>query len=204
MSQHASYRVLAKMLVKRLEVKGIMICALLFLVLGNGCSSDSNNTKDTGSTQDTTVVKESKVVSFLPADDAVKGYVKQQAPETAATNKELDDLIDGGSEKYKENKFYYMTQVYYLNTQKATSIKVWIFDQTDTAGAEGAFNRAKSPSGTAISPAIGEASLEDLTLPAGYTAILRKAKYVAQVVVDKKDSKDDGKALLTKIAEAIK
>jgi len=185
----------------------VLSCLLLTWALV-GCSDDDLGTKldgggggaDKGATVDQSTAK-CGTSAFLPADSAVGAYKVKGTPKAAATNKQLDDLINGGSEKYKTNKFSCMVEAFY--TSGAMTAQVWIFDQTDKTGAEGAYKATTSSDNTDITPTIGDASRENLKLLADYLGFMRKGKYLARVSIDDLTAKADGQALLKASAGAM-
>ena len=141
--------------------------------------------------------------SFLPADGKVSGYKHKSTPKAAATSKQLDLLINGGSEKYKANKFTCMVEAFYTDATGKLTAQIWIFDQTDATGATGAFTAVASTDYTDITPAMGDAAKENLQLLADYLGIMCKGKYVVRVSIDDKTKGADGRALLKAIADAL-
>jgi hypothetical protein len=170
------------------------------LLLCSACSDDTTQ-KDSG-TQDIGTPASCGTSAYLPADSAV-GDFKKGTIKAADTGKRLDDLIDGGSEKYKTNNFKCMVQVIYESGSKSYEIKVWLFDQTDATGASGAYTASGSGSFTDITPTVGDASREDLTLPLDYLADMRKGQYLARVQIDDNSAKDDGRAMIKAIASKL-
>ena len=185
----------------------IALCIPALLALA--CSDDdkSNNSKADAAGPDQAVADMTPAVcgtsSALPADGAVTGYNKKGAHKAAATFKQLDLLINGGSVKYQTNKFACMVEAFYTDSTGKITAQVWIFDQTDVAGATGAFSAVLSSDYTDITPAVGDAAKENLNLLADYQAFMRKSKYVVRVSLDDKSKSADGQAFLTAIAAKL-
>jgi len=172
-----------------------------------GCSDDSAKTDTGAGSSDKSVTAEASTgtcgtSAFAPADGTVADYTKG-TPKVATTAKELQDLIDGGSEKYSNNQFACMVQVVYTNSTKGVTLEAWIFDQTNAAGAEAAMTAALSADDTELTPKIGDASKENTKLLSNYTVIMRKGQYVGRILASKKDASADAVALLTAIAGAM-
>jgi hypothetical protein len=191
--------------------KQTLSCLLVMALATIGaCSDDTTSKTDTAPAKDTGKpvidVNSSghcEVTAFFPVAGKVLDYAMSEGPRVAVNAKELEDIVDGGSEKYKDNKFSCMAEVYYTSASKATKIKIWSFNQTDKTGAEGAYTKISNGSETPITPTIGDASQEDTTLPLNYIASMRKGQYLIQVFVDKKESKDHGVSFLNEIAKSI-
>jgi hypothetical protein len=170
------------------------------LALGLGCSDDSKQQKDNGPTPDLSKDTGPKVcgaTSLLPADSAVGDY-KKDTPQVATTPKELDDLIDGGSEKFINNKFNCMAWVKYSSTAASASVDIKLFDQTDAAGAQAAYGIVGTGY-TDITPVVGDAAKESV-LVSSYAAVMRKGKHIAQVEAKPKTAQADAVALLKALA----
>jgi hypothetical protein len=180
----------------------------LSLLLGAGCSDEKKPNPDSKIVADGPQKvdggnKTCGTTAHLPANGKVGDYQQSQAPEVATNSQQLFDLIDGGAEKYLQNKFVCMTKAKYASAAKSINIDVWLFDQTDAAGATAAMTAATSAGETPTAPVIGDASVENLGLTFGYQATMRKGKYLARVITEKKEGKDDALALLTQIAGAL-
>jgi hypothetical protein len=148
--------------------------------------------------------------TLLPADGAVGDLKASGTAKTALNKKALEDLINGGSEKYTANRFACLALLTYTSAAKGyKDFEVRLFDQTDAAGAQAAY-KASAPVGAVdISPTIGDASREDVnTVARVYTGGMRKGKYVARVqaedAADPNNAKADVQAMLKAIAAAIK
>jgi len=181
----------------------LCIPALFALACSDDDKGNNNGTIDGGgpdqAVADMTPAK-CGTSAVLPADSAVSGYKKKGAHKAAATGKQLDLLINGGSEKYKTNNFSCMVEAYYTDATGKITAKVWIFDQTDATGAAGAFAKVVSSDYTDITPTVGDASKENLKLLVDYEAFMRKGKYLAHVSIDDKTKSADGQAFLKAIA----
>ncbi len=140
------------------------------------------------------------VTDLLPTD--VQGYTPTDAPLVATNAKELQDIVNGGSEKYENNKYKCMAEVFFASA--GTELKVWFFDQTDTAGATAAYDAVGTGTETVTDPVIGDACKEDLTLPLNYTAFMRKGQYLVLISANKKDANVVSLALMEALAGAIK
>jgi len=141
----------------------------------------------------------------LAADNAVGDFTQEAAPSMASTLTALTALIDGGSEKYTQGgKFVCMAWVKYKSTTKAHTLEVWLFDQTDVAGATAAYANTSNPDDTDLSPTIGEAARgHENTVSDIYQADMRKGKYLVRVIASKGTGKDDALAMLTAVAGKI-
>jgi hypothetical protein len=185
----------------------IVLLSIPALVLVSCSDDDKGNGADMGNGADQAVaditVATCGTSAALPADDKVSGYKLKGTAKVAATGKDLDLLINGGSEKYKTNKFTCMVEAFYTDATGKLTAQVWIFDQTDAAGATGAFTLVTSGDYTDISPAVGDAGKENLKLLADYVGIIRKGKHVARVSLDDKSKSADGQAFLKEIASAL-
>jgi hypothetical protein len=180
------------------------LCALL---LGLGaCSDDTKPKADLASPPKEAAVKSCPTSAFLPADAKVGDYKQDGAPQVATNGIELKALIDGGSEKYEQNSFLCMVLAKYKSASKGVSAELWVFDQTDAAGADAAMKAVLTPDDADLAPTIGDASKENVKLPFGYTAIMRKQRYLGRAVLaDKKaEGSADASSLLREIAAAIK
>ncbi len=142
--------------------------------------------------------------TFLPASDAIDDFKNEGSVKGATNSCELELLIDGGAEKYSQNKFNCMVLAKYKSVTKSIAVDAWIFDQTDNQGAEGAYQLVGTLDDTPLTPTLGDASQENLKLPFSYTATMRKGKYVVRIFVDKKEGKNEGMAFLKNIESAIK
>ena len=182
-----------------------LLLMLASLLLCGACSDDGTTTDSGGPdlTVDSGPPASCGTSAYLPADSTVGDFKQEAQPKAADTGKRLDDLIDGGSEKYKNNKFKCMVEVVYASATKSYKIKVWLFDQTDTAGATGAYTASGSAGFTDITPTVGDASREDLTLPLDYLADMRKGQYLARVQIDDNTSATDGQAMIKAIAAKL-
>jgi hypothetical protein len=184
---------------------------LLALGLLGGCSDDTVPPKpDKGPAQDVTVPKEAAPAScvttaYAPASDKVGDYKLDGAIKIAADSTALKDLIDGGSEKYEQNKFVCMSLAKYTSASKSVSVELWIFDQTDVGGATAAMGAVVGPDDTDLAPVLGDAAKENLKLPFGYTAIFRKGKVLGRVILekDKAIGQADALALLQAAVAAV-
>lgn len=178
---------------------------MLVLLALSACSDDTAAGRDLGLPDKSADQTQASCATsaFLPADAAVGDFKQKGKPQAAATGQQLDNLINGGSEKYKQNKFLCMVQAVYESTAKSASMKVWIFDQTDATGAEGAYKASAHPDDTATATTIGDASRENLKYLTDYTADMRKGRYLARVVLDVKTASADGLAMLSAIVKAM-
>lgn len=201
------------MLCTRSSLTALLALALC-CALAAGCSDDDNGKKDTGTTpKDGGADKGGKTCTakdLLPADNTVGDFKQQATPQTAADSKSLTDLINGGSDKYFNNRFACLALVVYGSVAKSWDLEVWLFDQTDSVGADGAY-KATAISGVDadITPTIGDASRENVNTVAGvYTGYARKGKYLARIFAENKPDatagKDDVQAMLKAIVAAIK
>lgn len=201
------------MLCTRSSRPGVLALALC-CGLAAGCSDDDNGKKDTGAVQQDgsadTGVKTCVAKDLLPADNAVGDFTQKAAPQIAADSKSLTDLINGGSDKYFNNNFDCLALVVYASATKSWDLEVWLFDQTDSTGADGAY-KATAIAGidADITPTIGDASRENVNTVAGvYTAYARKGRYLVRVfaenTADATAGKDDVQAMLKAIVAAIK
>ncbi len=176
----------------------------LALALTLGCSDDSGapdrGAPDAG--QDT-AGPSCDATTYLPQDGAVGDFKLTASPGVAADGKQLEALIDGGSEKYKQNSFSCMTEAIYGSGTASYQIKVWLFNQTDTAGAAAAYTATDNSSFTATATTYGDASRENLKLPLDYMADMRKGKYLARVQVDDPAGAADGLKMVQAIAAAL-
>jgi hypothetical protein len=180
-----------------------ILALLLALTLVGGCSDDTSNPQvDKGPPKTETQQLSCNTMGLLPTDKSVGDYTRKATPDIAANATSLQALIDGGSEKYSQNKFICMVQAFYTSTTSGAEIKIWVFDQTDAAGATAAMTAAVSPVFTDITPTIGDASKEDTTLPAAYVAFARKGKTLARVEANKKTANTDAQSLLKAIITA--
>ncbi len=195
-----------------------LITILLFTL--TACSDDTDVKKDSGPSNPEASVDKSVPKETAPADlstakcgtkallpaDATIGDFKLDKVEAAADAKGLQALINGGSEKYEKNKFKCMVKAVYKSPTKTKkyTIEVWLFDQTDAAGAKAAYDASKHPDDADITPTIGDASRENLKLLFEYTADMRKGQYLARIKIDDKTAKADGPLTLKEIAKAIK
>jgi hypothetical protein len=143
-------------------------------------------------------------IALLPADNAVGDFTREGTPQEASTEKGLFDLIDGGAEKYIQNKWVCLAMVSYKSATAAHTLEARLFDQTDAAGATAAYTATGSVDDVDITPVIGDAArghenaVSDL-----YQADMRKGKYLARVIADKAAGKDDALSLLKAIAAAV-
>jgi hypothetical protein len=186
-----------------------ILALLLATALVGACSDDTSKTVDKGPSKVDTKVggtdgttKTCSTSSLLPADKSVSDYTKKAAADVANDATSLQALIDGGSEKYSQNKFVCMVQAIYASTTSSSEITVWIFDQTDAAGATAAMTAAVSATSTDLTPTVGDASKEDTTLVSGYVAFARKNKTLVRVSANKKAVSADAQALLKAIIAA--
>ena len=183
----------------------IVLLSLPALVLISCSDDDKGDPADIGVDQavaDMTVAT-CGTSAFLPADGKVSGYKQKSTPKAAATGAQLNLLINGGSEKYKTNKFSCMVEAFYTDAGGKITAQIWIFDQTDAAGATGAFTAVISTDYTDITPALGDAGKENLQLLADYLGLVRKGKYVVRVSLDDKAKAANGRALLKAIADML-
>jgi hypothetical protein len=146
--------------------------------------------------------KTCSTAALMPADKAVGDYTRKAAPESANDVAALQAIVDGGSEKYSQNKFVCMSRAYYDSVAIGAEVELWVFDQTDAAGAQAAMDIAVSGL-TDLTPVIGDASKEDLTVVGGYLAFARsKGRTLARVYANKKTARDDAVALLKLVLTA--
>ena len=171
------------------------------------CSDDDKVNADMGTGADKAIADITAATcgtsAALPADGKVSGYKLKGTAKVAATGTDLNLLINGGSEKYKTDESTCMVEAFYTDAAGKLTAQVWIFDQTDAAGATGAFTSVISGDYTDISPAVGDAGKENLNLLADYVGIMRKGKYVVRVSLDDKSKSADGQAFLKEIASAL-
>jgi hypothetical protein len=138
----------------------------------------------------------------MPADKAVGDYTRKAAPESANDVSALQAIVDGASEKYSQNKFVCMSRAYYDSAASGAQVELWVFDQTDAAGAKAAMDIAVAGL-TDLAPVIGDASKEDTTVVGGYLAFARtKGKTLVRVYANKKAAKDDAVSLLKLVINA--
>jgi hypothetical protein len=184
----------------------VLLVAGVCLTLGLGCSDDTKQPQnDKGPTADLKVSKDTgpktcSATSLLPADNTVSDY-KKDTPQIATTAKELNDLIDGGSEKFSDNKFVCMAWVKYTSTTASSSVDVKLFDQTDAAAVQAVYGIVGTTY-TDISPVIGDAAKESV-LVSSYAAVMRKGKYIAQIEAKPKTAQADAVSLLKALAAAL-
>ena len=192
------------------------LLSILVLALA-ACSDDADPDKDTGPAKDITVTDKTvtdKTVAdkstatcetkkLLPADSSV-GDFKLDKVEAAQNSKELQALINGGSEKYEKNKFKCMVKATFKSITKKYIIEIWLFDQTDAAGAKAAYDASKNSDDADITPTIGDASRENLKLPFDYSADMRLGQYLARIKIDDNTAKADGPLALKAIETLIK
>jgi hypothetical protein len=175
------------------------------LLIWGACSDDSTPpVADKAGTGDAGVCDDSKTCSttgLLPADNKVGDYQKKSAPRVAVNGACLQQLINGGSVKYEQNKFTCVSVVTYASATAATEVEVWAFDQTDQAGAQAAMDLA-AQNLTELAPTIGDASKEDATLPGTYLAFARKGKTLVRVLASKKTGRDGALSLLGEVIAA--
>jgi hypothetical protein len=194
-------------------MKTVYACILILSLALGACSDDTDTTKDKGTPVDSSVADKAKAVDqstatcgtkkLLPADGTV-GDFKLDKVEAAADAKGLQALINGGSEKYEKNKFTCMVKATFKSASKKHGIEIWLFDQTDAAGATAAYDASKHPDDADISPTIGDASRENAKLLFEYTADMRLGKYLARVKIDDKAAKADGPTTLSAMEKTIK
>ena len=178
--------------------------ALLLLVLASACSGDDNGGKqDSGGTDSTQVCSS---VALMPADSAVGDFKRENAPQVARNLTDLTALIDGGADKYtKGGKFICMALTKYISSTKTHTLELWIFDETDQAGAQATYDDTEHPDDTDLSPTIGDAARgHDNTVSDSYTADFRKGRYLVRLTADKVAGKSDALELLKAVATAIK
>ena len=194
-------------------MRTVGLLPLLFLALA-ACSDDTDPQKDAAVADKAVIADKAPADSstascdtkkLLPADGTV-GDFKLDKVEAAVNGKELQALINGGSEKYEKNSFKCMVKSTYKSTSatKKYLIEIWIFDQTDAAGAKAAYVASKHSDDADISPTIGDASRENLKLLYDYTADMRQGKYLARIKIDDKAAKADGPVALKAIEALIK
>jgi hypothetical protein len=192
-----------------------MLLLLAAVLLAAGCSDDNGTKPDSAVTPDgpggadgpeqTDGPAACQVTSLLPADNAVGDFVMDGSPQTAANLTELTALINGGSEKYTQGgKFVCMALATYKSATQSHSLELWLFDQTDTAGAEAAYTATAHPDDQDTSPVIGDASRgHDNAIADVYQADMRKGQYLARVIADAIAGKDDAINLLRTVAGGI-
>lgn len=184
------------------------LAAALALLLGltAACSDDTTGGQDFGAPDRGTADAAPPTcgtTAYLPADSAVGDFKQSAAVKVAATGKQLQDLINGGSEKYQKNGFSCMALAVYQSASASHGVEVWLFDQGSAAGAKAAFEATKNPDDTPISPTLGDESRENKKLLAEYTADMRKGRYLARVKIDDKTGAADGPKVLKVIADAL-
>lgn len=186
-----------------------MLVAIAAVALALAACSDDNGSKTDGKVPDSTVQSDAPVVctvdALLPKNNTVGDFVEDGAPQTADNLTALTALIDGGSEKYTQGgKFVCMALQKYKSATKTHGLELWLFDQTDTAGATAAYANTSNPDDQDLTPTIGDASRGHENAIAGiYQADMRKGQYLARVIADAVAGKDDALALLTALASAI-
>lgn len=195
-----------------MTTRTVAILGALALAMGvaAGCSDDSEGTPDKGpgisdGGADTTGGACS-ARPLLPADSAVGDFTGVAGAQVASTPKQLNDLINGGSEKYtQKGKFVCMAWVEkYTSTTKSYTIDVRVFDQTDVQGATDAYDDTVHPDDQDITPTIGDAYRGHENAIAGtYGADMRKGKYLVRVQASSKDGKADVGAMIQAVADAI-
>jgi len=141
--------------------------------------------------------------ALLPGDNAVGDFVREGAVKVAVTAKQLQDLIDGGSDKYEKNHFKCMSLVRYRSASRTHRVEVWVFNQTDAAGARAAYEATRDPDDVALSPPLGDAARENKKLLFEYTADLRKGAHLVRVKIDQKQGAPDGPRFLKAVAQAM-
>lgn len=175
----------------------------------NGNNNNNNNSAVDQGVADTGPAADSgprvcDTTALLPADNAVGDFARSGQVQVAVNGKQLQDLINGGSEKYEKNSFKCMSLATYASATKKHKVEVWLFNQTGAAGAAAAYKATEHPDDQAISPAVGDAARENTKLLFEYTADLRKGAYVARVKIDDKAGAADGPLFLKALAAAIK
>lgn len=191
----------------------VYACVLILSLALAGCSDDTDSKQDKGTPADSGAADKAKAADqstatcgtqkLLPADGTV-GDFKLDKMEAAADGKGLQALINGGSEKYEKNKFACMVRATFKSATKKHGIEIWIFDQTDAAGAKAAYDASEHSDDADISPTIGDASRENAKLLFEYTADMRLGKYLARVKIDDKAAKADGPTALKAMETLIK
>jgi hypothetical protein len=181
--------------------------ALFATLAAAGCSDDSGGKKDAKTSTDTSAVDQGAATcgttAYVPADSKV-GDFKQESSKVAADGKTLQVLIDGGSTKYEYNKFKCMTRVVYASATKTTyKIEVWLFDQTDSSGAQAAYKATATGDETALTTTLGDESRENLKLVAEYTTDSRKGQYLCHIIADDKTGQTDALAFLSATIKAL-
>ena len=194
--------------------KARLLCLVSTLSLTlAACSDDTDSNKDKGTVKDTGVADKAvtadtssatcETQKLLPADGAV-GDFKLDKALAAQNGKELQALINGGSEKYEKNSFKCMVKATFKSATKKHVMEIWLFDQTDAAGAKAAYDASQHPDDADISPTIGDASRENLKLLFEYTSDMRLGQYLARVKIDDKAAGADGPLALKAIEALIK
>ena len=182
-----------------------MTFALCLVLLTTAACSDSVDT-DGGLVADKAIAADTGkpatcgTSAYLPADGKIGDFKRTASPKAAANGKQLKDLIDGGSEKYEKNSFVCMSLVSYASATTSYKIEIWLFDQTDAAGAKAAYAATKHPDDADLSPTVGDASRQNSKLLFEYTADMIKGKYLARVKVDDKKGAADGLAAIKAVA----
>lgn len=183
------------------------------LALAGGCSDDSNGgpTPDTGGGKADKgggagdAPKSCSATPLLPADNAVGDFAQDGSPQQARDLTELTALINGGAEKYTQtNKFACMAWVKYKSGTQSHTLEVRLFDETDQAGADAAYQATQNPDDQDITPAIGDAARGHENVVSGiYQADMRKGQYLARIIADQTAGEYDALEMLRAIAGAI-
>ena len=186
-----------------------MLFALAVVLLAAGCSDDNGTKPDSSVVPDGPGSSDGpqacQVTALLPADNTVGDFAQDGSPQTAGDLTELTALINGGSEKYTQGgKFVCMALATYKSATKTHTLELWLFDETDTAGAEVAYTATLHPDDQDTSPTIGDASRGHENSIAGiYQADMRKGRYLARVIADAIAGKDDAINVLRTVAGGI-
>jgi hypothetical protein len=134
--------------------------------------------------------------ALMPADGAVLDYAVDGTPQKALDEQALFDLIDGGGVKYTQNGFVCMVVADFASLSESAVVTLWIYDQGTIAGAQGAWDATSSPTYTDLTPTVGDASREDLTLPFNYAADARVDRFLVQLTTDPKTARDSTVSLM--------
>lgn len=86
------------------------------------------------------------LMALLPADAAVTGWARKEAPRLYGADG-LWDFIDGGAEAYLACGFQEVATSEYANPAMPSGILVDIYRMSDAAGALGIYSQERSPTG---------------------------------------------------------
>jgi hypothetical protein len=174
-----------------------LLVLVVLAALGTACSAPRQEPAPPTAAQEATPSNLSDsgqaLLALLPADGAVTGWTRKEAPRLYGADS-LWDFIDGGAEAYLACGFQEVVTSEYVNPAMPSGILVDVYRMSDAAGALGIYSQERSQTGESR-PIGAEGYLAGTALN-----FWTNAYYVKLTAFEERD---DIKAAMAQLAEAV-